>query len=181
MNPDEAVGQAEIISTDESPSDVALAFDEIIRVLNQAHTDAAVIQPTALYNEGWLTTLFLSAERRGIECLPFRFAEKAHWRRELSLKSPFASSHRGDPLGETQTNADALVGHFRIRAKTKRGIEVTGDASQFIVVEAKMNSQLSPGVRNCPTYNQAARTIACMALALKVIVHKSVFDWACAK
>ena len=37
------------------------------------------------------------------------------------------------------------------------------DATQLVVTEAKLNSPLSGGTRNAPTYDQAARNVACIA------------------
>jgi hypothetical protein len=37
------------------------------------------------------------------------------------------------------------------------------DATQLIVTEAKIHSPLSGGTRNAPTYDQAARSVACIA------------------
>lgn len=41
-------------------------------------------------------------------------------------------------------------------------------ATHFVVVEAKMFSGLSSGVTNAPYYDQAARTVACIAEVLRL-------------
>jgi hypothetical protein len=45
--------------------------------------------------------------------------------------------------------------------------KVLTNATQFIVVEAKMGSKLSSGTTNASTYDQAARNVACMAEAIR--------------
>jgi hypothetical protein len=40
------------------------------------------------------------------------------------------------------------------------------DATQFVVVEAKLYSPLSAGTKNAPIFDQAARNLACMAEVL---------------
>jgi hypothetical protein len=40
-------------------------------------------------------------------------------------------------------------------------------AEQFVVVEAKISSSLSSGVRNAPYFDQAARSVACMVESLR--------------
>jgi hypothetical protein len=71
-----------------------------------------------------------------------------------------------DPLGEGFTNADAVIGHFDFRASTKAGLQLSSDVRQFVVVEAKMFSNLSLGTKNASNYDQAARNVACMADAI---------------
>jgi len=61
-----------------------------------------------------------------------------------------------------------VVGHFIIGRSGKSDIQLTEPAKQFIVLEAKMFSPLSPGVRNAPYYDQAARTVGCMCEVLRL-------------
>ena len=72
-----------------------------------------------------------------------------------------------DKLAETWTNADGIVGHFNVGGKSKGGLTLRDCATQLVVVEAKMSSKLSSGTKNAPGYNQAARTVACIAETLK--------------
>jgi hypothetical protein len=62
--------------------------------------------------------------------------------------------------------ADAVVGHFDFKAGTKTGLVLRRDATQFVVLEAKIGSRLSSGTTNATTFNQAARNVACIAHAL---------------
>jgi len=94
------------------------------------------------------------------------FQAGASWYSEALLASPFAAQQRADALAEGFTNADGVIGQFAFRPTTRAGLELAPNATQFAVVEAKMFSNLSSGTKNAPTYNQAARNVACMAQAL---------------
>jgi hypothetical protein len=48
----------------------------------------------------------------------------------------------------------------------KTDLVLTPDASHFVVLEAKMYSELSKGVKNAKYYDQAARSVACIAEVL---------------
>ena len=61
--------------------------------------------------------------------------------------------------------AGALSDGDWLRVDTPR-FELLSGARQFTVVEAKMGSPLAPGTSNAPGYDQAARSVACMAEAL---------------
>ena len=50
-----------------------------------------------------------------------------------------------------------------MRDDTTAGLEVVDDATQFVVIEAKMGSKLSPGTTRVPWYDQAARNVGAMA------------------
>ena len=136
-------------------------------MLEAAYTNAAVFPPTILYDEGWMLRLILAVAATGIRCLPCSFAAGAKWYSEALLHSPFLTRHQGDELAETYTHADGVVGHIRVRAGTKTGLEITPDGKQFVVLEAKMFSPLSAGTRRAPFYDQAARTVACIASTLE--------------
>jgi hypothetical protein len=69
-------------------------------------------------------------------------------------------------LAEAWTRADGIVGRFEFVGGTKAGIRLSPDARQLVVIEAKIFSPLSPGTKNAPEYDQASRTIACMATLL---------------
>jgi hypothetical protein len=136
-------------------------------MLQAADTNEAVFPPTILYDEGWMLRLILSAAATGVKCLPCSFAAGAKWYSEALLHSPFLTRRQGDELAEAYTHADGVVGHFRVKAGTKTGVEIAPDAKQFVVLEAKMFSPLSAGTKKAPFYDQAARTVACMASTLE--------------
>ena len=125
--------------------------------------------PTELFNEGWLLRLALDwfAGHPDVSH-PLGKPAGARWYSEALLPSQFAARSRGDSLAETHTHADGAVGHFRIGHTGKGDLALESGASHFVVLEAKLNSKLSFGVKNAPGFDQAARTVACIAHILSV-------------
>jgi len=144
------------------------AIERVKKMLEIANTDATVFPPTYLYNEGWMLRILLSIQSEGVDCFPFNFQSGARWYSEAKLNSPFLPRTRsGDKLAEKHTQPDGVVGHFEFRSETKGGVILKPDSTQFIVTEAKMSSKLSKGVKNAPDYDQAARTVACIAWVIR--------------
>jgi len=136
-------------------------------LLRQAHGMDSPIKPTDFYEEGWMTSLTMAVvAETGIDLPPFRITPTARWWREGLLRSPFNRKFRGDQRGEGLTHADTVIGHFDRRGTTKRGIAVRANATQLDVVEAKINSPLSGRTSNATGFDQAARSVACMAFEL---------------
>lgn len=105
------------------------------------------------------------------------FSQGARWYSEALLPSAFLARRRGDSLSEQWTHADGVIGHFDIGANGVGDLSLKADATQFIVVEAKMGSKLSAGVKNAPYFNQAARNVACMAeVARRAEISPSEFE-----
>lgn len=96
---------------------------------------------------------------------PLAFAAAAQWRSEVLLPSQFKARVRGDPLAEAWTHADGVLGNLA-RNGGRGDVRLSETARQFVVVEAKMFSGLSAGTRRAPTFNQAARNVACIAEVL---------------
>ena len=140
------------------------ALDIIADLLGRCGTRSSVLPATALYNEGWMLRLVLDWFdcHRTVEH-PFAMLEGSRWYSEPLLASRFLGKSRGDSLAEGWTNADGVIGHFQLRPGGRGDIELLRTARQFIVAEAKLGSGLSPGTKNAPTFNQAARNVACMA------------------
>lgn len=143
--------------------------ERLTRLLRLCESGAdARFPPTEVFNEGWMLRLILDAiEIHSIVEHPLAFEQGAKWYSEARLGSPFRPRRRGDPLGEGFTNADGVIGHFDFQPTTRAGLSLLPNATQFVVVEAKMFSNLSSGTRNAPTFNQAARNVACMAKILE--------------
>ena len=140
----------------------------IIDIFASAGMPTATIRPTELYNEGWMLRLTLDwAQQHACGSHPLAFLPDARWYSEALLRPPFLARQRGDRLAESWTNADGAVGHFNVGGTSKGGLTLRDGATQFIVVEAKMSSKLSSGTKNAPGYDQAARTVACIAETLK--------------
>ena len=137
---------------------------EILGLIGQPQSP---IRPTELYNEGWMLRLLLEwAQHSATHGHPLFFEPQASWFSEALLPSQFLARHRGDPLAETWTNADGVMGHFTIGNTGKGDLTVLPTATQFTVIEAKMFSGLSSGTKRAPNFHQAARNVACIAEVL---------------
>jgi hypothetical protein len=140
------------------------ALDQVTELLQRCGSNEGVMPPTQLYNEGWMLRLTLNwfDRHRDLEhALAFR--EGSVWYSEALLGSRFFGETRGDSRAEGWTNADGVIGHFRLRPGGRGDIELLPDARQLIVLEAKLGSGLSGGVKNARRFNQAARNVACIA------------------
>jgi len=143
--------------------------ERVAEMLLKCGTEVAILPPTDLYNEGWLLRLVLDwFERSHLEGHPLSLFDDARWYSEALLASRFLPTRRGDPLAESYTHADGVVGHFDISPGERGEATLRKDARQFIVIEAKLASALSKGVKNSPDYGQAARNAACIAHAVHV-------------
>ncbi len=89
------------------------------------------------------------------------------WYSEALLPSAFLRQSRRDSRAESWTHADGVIGHFNIGNGAKGNLTLHPDANHFVVLEAKMFSKLSSGVKNAPHFDQAARSVACIAEILK--------------
>jgi len=141
-----------------------LPLEGIQALIDGADSDPHRFPPTLIYSEGWMLRLVLrwfEAHKAPTHYLGFQTG--ATWFSEALLPSPFLQRHRGDRRAEAHTHADGIIGHFTIGSVAKADAKLLPDASQFVVTEAKIYSPLSPGTRNAPTYDQAARNVACVA------------------
>jgi len=121
-------------------------------------------RPTEIYNECWLIKLVLHhAATIPDEDFLLGFQPSSSWFSEGLLPTAFKARFRGDPLSESRTNADGVIGQIKIGEKAKADLELDNKATQFSVVEAKINAPLARGIAKAPSYDQAARNVACMA------------------
>jgi hypothetical protein len=150
---------------------MALATDSVVRILKTCGTDAGVLPPTSLFNEGWMLRLVLDwFSRQTPSDHPLSFAARARWYSEALLRSQFRARRRGDPHAEAWTHADGVIGHFHIR-RGRGDVELDGDAQQLVVTEAKLFSGLSAGTTRAREFNQAARNVACIA---ELMMHRDI-------
>lgn len=141
----------------------------LIALLKKYDSSTPNFRPTEIYNEGWLLRIILneySKHENSSELL--KFFKGATWFSEAMLPTKFKARLKEkigdkDRLAESRTNADGVIGHIKVGTKGKADLELTNSASQFVVIEAKMNSKLSKNTSNVSGYDQAARTVACMA------------------
>lgn len=144
-------------------SDAVHSAAELLRCCG---SPSAVLPPTALYNEGWMLRLVLNwFAHQPPGSHPLSFSRGARWFSEALLPTQFSASTRGDQLAEAWTHADGVVGHFQM-VDGRGDVRLDPGARQFVVTEAKMFSGLSAGTKHARAFNQAARTVACMAEVL---------------
>jgi hypothetical protein len=143
-------------------------LEGIHRLIDAVESQPANFPPTLLYNEGWMLRVVLDwYSRHKITDHPLQFHPSATWFSEVLMPSPFRPRHRGDTRAEARTHADGIVGHFFVGGSAKADVKLLADATQLIVIEAKIYSPLSSGTQNAPGFDQAARNIACITELLK--------------
>lgn len=140
----------------------------VLEILETAVGETPQLLPTIIFNEGWMLRLVLDRlSKCSLGEHPLSFSAGAKWFSEALLPSPFLARTRADKLAESFTHADAVIGHINVSLRENAMVKLQPDAIQFVVTEAKMSSALSPGVKNAPFYNQAARNVACIAKVLE--------------
>jgi hypothetical protein len=142
-------------------------IERINGMLRLANSDDRIFPATIFYNEGWLLRLVVDWLSRTPQVgHALRFASGARWFSEALLPSQFLARQRPDALAEGWTHADAVIGHLTIGKGALANTQLSKGALQFIVVEAKLFSLLSPRVTRAAYFDQAARNVACMAEVL---------------
>jgi hypothetical protein len=142
-------------------------IQRIAEMMRLANSDERNFPATIFYNEGWLLRLVVDWLSRNPQVgHALTFASGARWFSEALLPSQFLARYRGDRLAEGWTHADAVIGHVSIGTRALANTQLNKNALQFIVVEAKLFSPLSPRVTHAAYFDQAARNVACMAEVL---------------
>lgn len=145
-----------------------MALERIVVMLESCATDSPLFPQTLLYREGWLLRLVLDwFSRHKVANHPLGFAKDARWFSEAWLPSAFLPRDRGDQLAESWTRADGVIGHFAVGNVGKADLQLLTGGTQLVVLEAKMFSRLSSHVTHASYYDQAARTVGCIAEVLK--------------
>ncbi len=141
-------------------------MNAIIEIIKEMGTPGTNVNPTEIYNEGWMTRLLmhysvkeeLKFEDIGIE-IDTTF-KNIHWTSEALISSPFVSAKS---KREGYTHPDITLGDFNVDYCNSGKLEVKKEAKVFGIIEAKMKSLLSTGTTNAKEFNQASRTVACIA------------------
>ncbi|WP_406694522.1 hypothetical protein V5E97_25960 [Singulisphaera sp. Ch08] len=142
--------------------------ERIKAMLEACETGQPVFPPSVLFSEGWLLRIILDwFAHHGGDRYPLSPRPGARWFSESWLPSAFLPRYRGDRLAEARSHADGVLGHFTIGDPGTAGLTLQPDASQLVVIEAKLFARLSTGVRNAPYFDQAARSVACIAEVLR--------------
>ena len=140
------------------------SIKRVAELLEKAAGADHVFPATELYNEGWMLRLVLDwfSRNRHVDH-ELQFSKNSKWYSEAQIPSAFLARYRGDKLAESWTHADGIIGHFSVGKESTVDLSLDENATQFVVTEAKMSSEFSAGVTNAKYFNQAARTVACMA------------------
>ena len=145
-----------------------MMFERICEMLKLCDGEKPVFPPTLLFNENWMLRLVLDwCSQHPDECETLRYLPGSRWFSGGLLPSAFLARKRGDVLAETWTHADGLIGHFAIGSAGKGDVMLLPDATQFTVVEGKMFSPLSRETKRIANFDQAARSVACIAETLR--------------
>jgi hypothetical protein len=123
------------------------------------------INPTIIYDEGWMIRLLVlySVEQK-ITVGGIDFGQIREWTSEAQISSPFSGPElKAKGLDERGTHTDIMLGDFEIDFDKNTGITIQDDAKIAGIIEAKMNSNLSQGVKNAENYNQISRSVSCLA------------------
>jgi hypothetical protein len=146
--------------------------DRLFQILKFAECDEGSRFPaTHVFNEGWMLCLVLDAIQTLNINNELGLLRHSRWYSEALLESRFHPTTRSDPLSEGSTHADAVIGDFDFKEETATGLRLRSDSRQFVVIEAKMFSNLSRGTKNAPAYDRAARNVACMA---NIVAHSNL-------
>jgi hypothetical protein len=145
-----------------------MILNKVQSLLASCSTDKSYFPPTILYNEGWMLRLILDCfSTLDVQDHQLTIPKGCRWYSEALLPSAFLPRNRSDFLGESWTHADGVIGQFEIGKGAKANLVLSSDATHFIVLEAKMFSKLSSGVKHASYFDQAARNVACMAETMK--------------
>ncbi|MDR2621180.1 MAG: hypothetical protein LBC48_01200 [Dysgonamonadaceae bacterium] len=134
---------------------------ESLKVLSEG------INPTIIYNEGWMVRLLvMQSIEQGICIGDINFGEfkEGKYTSEALIESPFMGPElKKEHQNETNTHMDIVIGDFKIDYEESTGIEVDDNAKILGIIEAKMGSDLSQKITNADDYNQVSRSICCLA------------------
>jgi len=133
----------------------------ILELIKSIETAKPNVNPTVIYNEGWMTRLLMHQSIiEGLELGVIDFTSISNWTSEALISSPFinAKNHR-----EGYTHADIAIGDFDVDFSKRGKIDIQPKAILFGIIEAKMRSNLSKNTTHVPEYNQASRNLVCIA------------------
>ena len=134
-----------------------------IEKIKALSTLAESINPTIIYNEGWMIRLLViesMIEQLKIKGIDFEMLATKNWSSETLITSPFVETKENR---EGYTHADIILGDFSVKFD-ERGEVILNDSAKILgIIEAKMGSNLSQGTSNAKDYNQASRNICCLS------------------
>ena len=132
----------------------------IIDIIKSIDSNNSNINPTQIYNEGWMARLLMiQSIREGIVFKGINFANIFNWTSEALISSPFINTKQNR---EGYTHADIVFGDFEVNFKESGKIIILDTPKIFGIIEAKMKSGLSTETKNFQKYNQASRSLLCI-------------------
>jgi len=133
---------------------------DIIKSIDSNFPNFPNVNPTLIYNEGWMTRLLVKQsmiEKTKLKGLDFGKISK--WTSEALISSPFVKAGQ---YREGYTRVDMALGDFVVNYIKSGKIIISERAKIFGIIEAKMGSNLSKGTKYFKDYNQASRSLACI-------------------
>jgi hypothetical protein len=132
-----------------------------VELLNKLYENLSQINPTIIFNEGWMVRILVEIsinERLKFESIDF--SDVKNFSSEALIDSPFVRRVKNR---ESCTHTDIIFGDFTVNYEEHGKITVNPDAQILGIIEAKMGSGLSKKTTNADDYNQASRSICCLA------------------
>ena len=136
-----------------------------VEKIKALHQLSEGINPTIIYNEGWMIRLLVEESKRtGLTVRNLDFSKVNNWTSEAQISSPFEGAElKKHKKNETKTHTDIILGDFLTKYGKSTEIEIKTSVKVLGIIEAKMGSNLSTGIKNATEYNQASRSICCLA------------------
>jgi hypothetical protein len=146
-----------------------MALQRVLALLQTCTTDTPLFPPKTLYNERWLLRLLLNwFSAFDLPDHPLHFPAGARWYAQGMLPTPFSKRYADDRLAEDGSEADGALGHFELADDPGQPqIVLKRDAGHLVILAARMFDPLKPGIKRAAYFNQAARTVTCIAEALR--------------
>ena len=137
-------------------------MQHLLDIITSTDNDLPNINPTQIYNEGWMTRLLMKQsilEKTNLK--EFDFGKFNNWTSEALISSPFLNAKE---CNEGYTHADIAFGDCTVDYIKSGKLEIEKESKIFGIIEAKMKSGLSKGTKNHPNaYNQSSRTVTCIS------------------
>ncbi len=153
-------------------------LDIVTEMLRGSNHPNRLFPATELYGEKWmlriLSSIYITQSQNhgklgsNIPDILLPLDNEVRFFSEGQMETKFTKGNLGPGPNEQRTNADGIFGHISIADKTVAGIKLKEDATQFVVVEAKMGSKLSKGTTKAKYWDQASRIIACIARHMEI-------------
>ncbi|MBN2302833.1 MAG: hypothetical protein JXQ72_00050 [Anaerolineae bacterium] len=146
-----------------------MALQRVLAMLQTCTAGSPLFPPTTLYNQTWLLRLLLNwYSAFNLPDHPLTFPNGARWYSDGLLPSAFLSRHTDDRLAEKRMQAAGVIGQFDVGdGDILTGLVLRRDATHLIVLDALLLDPLQSSIWRAPYFDQAARTVACIAETLR--------------